>query len=66
MDIARRDSQPGNWGRPASGEGSGLDSAARHWPVRESDRVIVPLKPGNAGGGKDADFWCVFEADEVG
>jgi hypothetical protein len=66
MDIARRDSQPGNWGRPAYGEGSGLNGAARCRPVRESDRVIVPLKPGNAGGGKDPDFWYVFEADEVG
>ena len=65
MDTARRDSQPGNWGRPACGEGSGLDNAARCWPVRESDRVIVPSKPGNAGGGKAADFWCVCEAAEV-
>jgi hypothetical protein len=30
----------------------------------ESDRIIVPLKPGNAGGGKGPDFWCVhFEAE---
>src|SRR6266480_879480 len=32
---------------------------------RESDRVIRPLKPGNAGGGKDPDFWCAFEDGEV-
>lgn len=25
---------------------------------RESDRVIVLLKPSNSGGGKDPDFWC--------
>ena len=31
----------------------------------ESDRVIRPLKPGNAGGGKDPDFWCAFEDGEV-
>jgi hypothetical protein len=32
MDTARRDSQPGNWGRPAYGEGSGLNGAARACP----------------------------------
>jgi hypothetical protein len=33
--------------------------------MRESDRVVVLLKPGNAGGGKDPDFWYVTEAKEV-
>jgi hypothetical protein len=47
-------------------EGSGLNGAVRRRPTRESDRVVVPLKLGNAGGGKDPDFWRVFEADEVG
>jgi hypothetical protein len=23
------------------------------------------LRPGNAGGGKDPDFWCAFEVGEV-
>lgn len=23
------------------------------------------MKPGNAGGGKDPDFWCAFEGGEV-
>jgi hypothetical protein len=58
MDTARRDSQPGNWGRPVAGEGSGLNGAARCRSMRESDRVIVLLRPGNAGGGKGPDFWC--------
>jgi hypothetical protein len=52
-------------GRPVRGEGSGLNDAKWHRSARESDRVMVPLKPGNAGGGKDPDFWCVFEANEV-
>jgi len=52
-------------GRPMRDEGSGLNGAEWHRSVRESDRVVVPLKPGNAGGGKDPDFWCVFEANEV-
>ena len=30
-----------------------------------SDRVIVPLKPGNSGGGKDPDYWCAFEDGDV-
>jgi hypothetical protein len=33
--------------------------------LRESDRVVGPLRPGNAGGGKDPDFWCAFEDGEV-
>jgi len=28
-------------------------------------RVIRPMRPGNAGGGKDPDFWCAFEGAEV-
>jgi hypothetical protein len=29
------------------------------------DRVIRPLRLGNAGGGKDPDFWRAFEDGEV-
>ncbi len=47
------------------GEGSGLNGAAEQRSMRESDRGVVPLKPGNSGGGKAPDFWCVFEANEV-
>jgi hypothetical protein len=46
-------------------EGSGLNVADRRRLWRGSDRVIRPLKPGNAGGGKDPDFWCAFEDGEV-
>jgi hypothetical protein len=31
---------------------------------RESDRVVRPARPGNAGGGKDPDFWRAFEGAE--
>jgi hypothetical protein len=64
--TARRDRGSRKRGRPVLDGGSGLNGAVRHRSERESDRVVVPLKPGNAGGGKDPDFWCVFEADEVG
>jgi hypothetical protein len=33
---------------------------------RESERVVVLLRPGNAGGGKDPYFWCAFEDGEDG
>ena len=46
-------------------EGSGLNVANRRRLRRESDRVIRPTKPGNAGGGKGPDFWCAFEDGEV-
>ena len=52
-------------GRPMRDEGSGLNGAKQHRSVRESDRVVILLKPGNSGGGKGPDFWCVFEANEV-
>ena len=45
-------------------EGSGLDAVAGRRLWRVSDRVIVLLKLGNAGGGKDPDFWCAFEVAE--
>jgi hypothetical protein len=31
---------------------------------RESDRDIVPMKPGNSGGGKAPDFWYAFDDRE--
>jgi hypothetical protein len=66
MDTARRERGLRKRGRPVLDEGSGLNGAARHRCKRASDRGVVPPKPGNAGGGKAPDFWCVFEADEVG
>ena len=50
-------------GETRCGEGSGLNVASRRRPRRESDRDVVPMKPGNSGGGKDPDFWS---ADEEG
>ena len=35
-------------------------------PGRESERVIVPKNPGNAGGGKDPHFWNASEEAEEG
>ena len=31
---------------------------------RESDGVVVLMKPGNAGGGKGPDFWCACDEAE--
>ena len=65
MGTARRDRGSHKRGRPVAGEGSGLNGALRHRSIRGSDRVVVLPKPGNSGGGKDPDFWYVFEANEV-
>jgi len=65
VGTARRDRGTRKRGRSTCDEGSDLNGAVRRRSVWKSERVIVPLKPGNAGGGKDPDFWCVFEADEV-
>ena len=64
VGTACRKGEPGNWGRPAINEGSGLNVVAGRRLWRVSDRVIVLLKLGNAGGGKDPDFWCAFEVAE--
>ena len=53
-----------NWGDPLRHEGRGLNAGSGGGAGRESDRVIVPLKPGNAGGGKGPDFWCAFDEGE--
>ena len=66
VGTARRDRGSRKRGRSTCDEGSDLNDAVRRRSVWKSDRVVVPLKPGNSGGGKDPDFWCVFEADEVG
>ena len=66
VGTARRDRGSRKRGRSTCDEGSDLNGAVRRRSVWKSDRVVGPLKPGNAGGGKDPDFWCVFEADEVG
>ena len=65
MGTARRDRGSRKRGRPVASEGSGLNDAKWHRFARESERVMVLLKPGNSGGGKDPDFWYVFEANEV-
>jgi hypothetical protein len=63
--AARRKGDSSNRGRPVWCEGSGLNVASRRRHRRESDRVVRPLKLGNASGGKGPDFWCAFEDGEV-
>ena len=40
-------------GRLASGAGRRWCCEARNRPPGVAERVVVPMKPGNAGGGKD-------------
>jgi hypothetical protein len=64
IGTARRKGVSGNRGIPVRGGGSVFNVACGGGPGRESDRVTVPLRLGNAGGGKDPDFWCAFDEDE--
>jgi len=66
MDTARWKGDAGNRGRPVAGEDRDLDADIGRRLRRVSDRVMVPQKPGNSGGGKDPDFWRAFEDGEVG
>ena len=46
------------------GEGSDLDVVAGRRLRRVSDRAVVPMRLGNASGGKGPDFWRAFEGAE--
>jgi hypothetical protein len=48
-------------GETRRSEGSGFDAFCGGRLRRESDGVVVPMKPGNAGGGKGPDFWSAFK-----
>ena len=54
----------GQRGRPGVVGGRVPKRQMSWWPGRESEGVIVPMKPGNAGGGKDPHFWNAFEEAE--
>ena len=64
--MARRKGVSGNRGIPVLTRAAASTARLGRRFGRESDRVIVLLMPGNAGGGKDPDFWCAFEEDEDG
>jgi hypothetical protein len=64
MGTARQKGVSGNRGIPVRGGGSVFNVVCGGGPGRESDRVMVPLRPGNAGRGKDPDFWCACEEGE--
>ena len=64
VGTACRKGEPGNRGSPTSREGSGLIAVVGRLRGWVSDRVVVPLRPGNSGGGKGPDFWCAFEEGE--
>src|SRR3954453_5259912 len=51
-------------GEARCGRGSRPHRRVRRRSGRESDRVTVPLRPGNAGGGKGPDFWRAFDGGE--
>ena len=52
-------------GRPVAARVAASNAATGRRLRRESDRDIVPLKPGNSGRGKDPDFWHALEDDEA-
>src|SRR5688500_18228116 len=45
-------------------EGSGLNGARASVRAGSRRGVVVPLRPGNAGGGKGPCFWCAFDGGE--
>jgi hypothetical protein len=68
VGTARSEGNPGNGGDP-SRRGWRLERQRHRWRLRrESDRDVVPLKPGNSGGGKVPDFAMIsgFERFRAG
>ena len=62
VGTARRKGDAGNVGDPLGWNLSSIAAAMRtRW---ESEGVVVPSKPGNAGGGKDPCFRRAFEEVE--
>ena len=62
VSTACREGDLGQWGRP--GTGGGRDSERRRKGDGQSGSrrgSYVPMKPGNAGGGKGPYFWCACE-----
>src|ERR1019366_2239611 len=66
MTTARHKRKPGQHGRPPSVIDADQHAAreGQAWPRGESERSIVPLKPGNAGGGKGPWFKRSVESSE--
>jgi hypothetical protein len=64
VGTACRKGVSGNRGRPAAGGDRVSNVAIGDGSKRESDRVMVPMRSGNADGGKDPDFWCACDEAE--
>ena len=65
IGTACREGDLGEWGNPSLGGGKLQRSRNGGRLSWDSERVIVPLKPGNAGGGKGPHFRNAFEEAKV-
>ena len=63
VDTACQKGIQRQWGRPGvvAGEGSGERRRKGGGPFGRRRGSDVPMKPGNAGGGKGPHFWCAGE-----
>jgi hypothetical protein len=62
VSTACREGDLGQWGRLGAGGDRVPERRQKgRRPVRESERVVRPMRPGNAGGGKGPYFWWVCE-----
>jgi hypothetical protein len=64
MGRARKHRMRAQHGRPTPEWRSLLRNVWRRRPVGASEGLIVPEKPGNAGGGKGPCFWDASEEGE--
>ena len=65
LSEARREGSLSNWGRSGTGGGRASSVVIRTMACSGVGGADVPMKPGNAGGGKDPYFGCAFEEDGI-
>ena len=66
MSTAREEGNLRQWGRSGMVESRALERHLQDGgPSGRRKGSDVPVKPGNAGGGKDPYFWCACEGGKV-
>ena len=66
VEMAREEGPTGNVGDPHRRGVAALDAVTGRRAMRESERPIVVVKPGNAGGAKGPRFWVLLKKARTG
>src|SRR5437588_7297314 len=65
VSTACKEGDLSNWGRSGTGGDYDFNVVEKGWrPDRKTERVVVPMKPSNSGGGKGPHFRRAFKEGE--